>query len=980
MPRQWMLLLMAIPPVHSSGHRRHPQHRVRRPKRRVTYRNHPWAGQRFETRLDLALFENQETGIIRQRQQQQQPGKELSGDNNHDESYVTAVGDRISDSGHGFHEVINSPEIVVVVNDDTSLNNDDIDDNDNSSSVSSSKSGYDDDTPQSEERDGFEPIRIRAVLTEDSGRYLTVEEKNYLMDEILQPAMSAWSEALSVHPVHGNLTLDSSQLWDGESCGPGKDSGYPSPIIPKEHFSLGLNDTDLVIYTSLSFAHNEHDGYNDDIAEDIVDAIGREPGTSGRNPQDAISLSPSPSPSPTSFSYTRNDDESDENTAADSISSQISGVANEMADTPSPSAFQRGNHTAPQCIDPNTVASATYCSTDQFDRPVAGSIHFCINLGLSNPEDSFFHPSQRLFNIKATMHEIGHVLGFNAQSLAHFHHFDGTPRTPRDERGDVRDVEVQCTGPVSNGHPGKATIPLPDESTMKFQMTDNGVRFATVVTESVQMIVRNHFDCQDLEGAALEIPYEAMTTDGPESECITSHWDRKLFKADLMNPVVDAPSQEAFALLISPLTLGFFLDSGWYHVNLGRSSIADGWGRRAGCGFASESCLSKGAEVPPNHAPYFCNIITENPADQKSSATGCSADFSRKAQCDIVTHESDLDAIYDGFQYFGVQKFSYDADTEEMTEIWLGGENADLDYCPVYKGFASGQCSDPSSEKLSKAHDVEEFGVKNSRCVMSVIDMEDASICTPIACVVSDKSLRIKVEGHWERCEFAGQTFEITKGRGHVICPDPHRTCPTFACPHLCLGSVGGVCDYGTGECMCEKILPDTPDTILIPCEEQHRVSEAFKPRESAIQVSPSISNYYFEDTTQLVDDDSRNLFMRLFDFLGGASAAELAVAIFVVVISLVFLFLLFRRICRKLMSTAPGKSKLVASLLVNLRATEHFQRKSRAVVQLEQDAGMAHRKAAPHIVPGTSDLVYNASDIEQEITSTIGSDSTVEL
>lgn len=648
--------------------------------------------------------------------------------------------------------------------------------------------------------------------------------------------------------------------------------GYPSPIIPIEHFSLGLNETDMVIYTSLSFAHNEVGNgglYNDDtIAESITTAIGQEPDTSGRNPHDATNFSPSPSP--TLHLYTRNgDDDGDEAAAADTISSHISKTAPEMVDTPSPSVFQRGNHTAPQCMDPDTVASATYCSTDQFDRPVAGSIHFCIDLGFSTPEDSFFHPSQRLFNIRATIHEIGHVLGFNAQSFAHFRHFDGTPRTPRDERGDVRDVEVQCTGPVSSSNPGKAVIPLPDESTVKFKMTDNGVRVATIVTESVQMIARNHFDCQDLEGAALEIPYESLTTDEssfevPESECISSHWDRKLFKTDLMNPVVDAPSQEVFALLISPLTLGLFLDSGWYHVNLGRSSHADGWGRRAGCAFVSESCLSQDAEVQQDHTPYFCNTVAENLADEKNSAIGCSADFSRKAWCDIVKHESDYGSVFDGFQYFGVQDFSYETDTNKMTEIWFGGESADLDYCPIYEGYEDGLCSDPKSENLFKAHDFEEFGVKNSRCVLSVIDMQDASVCTPIACVVSDKSLRIKVEGRWERCDFAGQIFEITKGQGHIICPDPYRTCPTFACPHLCLGSVGGVCEYDTGQCMCNKISPDGAETGLVPCEEQHRVFEALKPRESAIQVSPSISNYYFEDTTQLVDDDDRNFITRL--------------------------------------------------------------------------------------------------------------------
>ena len=47
------------------------------------------------------------------------------------------------------------------------------------------------------------------------------------------------------------------------------------------------------------------------------------------------------------------------------------------------------------------------------------------------------------------MHELGHVLGFNAQSLAHFRDPDtGRPLTPRDGRGDVPDILVECTGPA----------------------------------------------------------------------------------------------------------------------------------------------------------------------------------------------------------------------------------------------------------------------------------------------------------------------------------------------------------------------------------------------------------------------------------------------------------------------------------------------------------------------------------------------------
>jgi hypothetical protein len=75
----------------------------------------------------------------------------------------------------------------------------------------------------------YKPIRLRAILTdgETSGsKYLTALQRKILMEDIINPALYAWSKALHVVPVggegsNGNLVVDSSQLYDGVSCGPG---------------------------------------------------------------------------------------------------------------------------------------------------------------------------------------------------------------------------------------------------------------------------------------------------------------------------------------------------------------------------------------------------------------------------------------------------------------------------------------------------------------------------------------------------------------------------------------------------------------------------------------------------------------------------------------------------------------------------------------------------------------------------------------
>ena len=148
-------------------------------------------------------------------------------------------------------------------------------------------------------------------------------------------------------------------------------------------------------------------------------------------------------------------------------------------------------------------------------------IHLCID-----PDKFFTSKTDDIKHLPLTqltiMHELGHILGFNIQSLAHFRERDGTPRTARlpisssavsDESdqdpwivGEVPDVNIVCTGILNkrNRRRKRATIPLPAETTIKFRTIRGGVRVADVVTPTVQAVVRNHFSCDTLEGAELE--------------------------------------------------------------------------------------------------------------------------------------------------------------------------------------------------------------------------------------------------------------------------------------------------------------------------------------------------------------------------------------------------------------------------------------------------------------------------------------------
>lgn len=613
--------------------------------------------------------------------------------------------------------------------------------------------------------DPVQPIRIRAILADneiDSG-YLNETQRSILFQNILSPAILAWSAALRINRVEGNLTVDPSQLSDGVSCGPGLESGHPSVVVPPEHMTTGIADTDIVVYLSLSIQDEktEDDTANFPTSAPTRDKRDRRRVQSRLNP-DKIGLNPG-----SVFGSLYNRTHETINYNRDEEDLYCSG---------------------------DFVAAATYCSTDQHDRPTAALLHLCIGSG-------FFNETNLKRNIVTVMHELGHALGFNPQSMAHFRDPNGEPITKRDEDGNVVDQVVECSGPQETRR--FANVSLPSEDIIQFKSVRGGVRVAAVVTPSVLQVVRNHFDCQNLTGAELESGNVAPLADEEtEASCIGDHWERRLFRTDLMNGIVD---EVPFSLRISPITLALFADSGWYQVDLSRTAFADGWGRSAGCAFVNEECISEDGHIPKSNEPFFCNEVADTfRRGSRAQIQGCSPDMSRKAVCSMAQYDSELPSVY---QYFNG---TFGAD--------VGGNEPLLDYCPVFTGFSNGECTEERNSRLLSVSSIEEFGSKNSRCLSGRISGQGTGLCLPIACVIEDRSLRIQIDGTWETCKRSGQVFKTNDRLGtRVHCPDVIRTCPTFYCDRDCLGT-GGVCIYDTGECLCPTPTGNT--TIYGNCSE----------------------------------------------------------------------------------------------------------------------------------------------------------------
>lgn len=293
----------------------------------------------------------------------------------------------------------------------------------------------------SNELSKFRPIRIRAILSDlgGGGQHLSEEQRVILLNDMLRPALLAWSAALRVKPVNGNLTVDASQLNDGSTCGPDSDE-LPNVAVPIEHTTVGVADTDLIVYVGLSFTQN-----------DTAD---------GKN-----------------SSYT--------NTSSQEYATRIKNASQEILEAGNSNSTQEFTYIQPkQICAGDYVAASTFCSTDQFDRPTAALLHICI-------DEAFFDPLYLSSNVRVMMHELGHALGFNAVSMAHFRRADGTPITKRDADGSIPLTKIKCTGPVTQALQ-QSFVALPSKEILKFRTVRNGIRAAEIVTPNVVSFTISH--------------------------------------------------------------------------------------------------------------------------------------------------------------------------------------------------------------------------------------------------------------------------------------------------------------------------------------------------------------------------------------------------------------------------------------------------------------------------------------------------------
>jgi len=411
---------------------------------------------------------------------------------------------------------------------------------------------------------------------------------------------------------------------------------------------------------------------------------------------------------------------------------------------------------------PSTLAVAVACNFDQFDRPTAGAINFCLDQ-IDLDENGRASESVAEDNVDVAVHEAAHVLGMSSNSYRFFWDPDvGLERTGRPFYA----RSVVCVDGVER------TLILPDDNTMKFFIATSGQRYASIVTPKVATVARNQFNCQELNGAQLE------NQPTGENSCTGDHWDERMYYPEALSGVISPTTN-----VLSPLTLALLEDSGWYRANYTKAHVSP-WGHGVGCDFVSSPCLvgggnSRDGSVPSYAKGYFCN---------KASSRGCSPAYTHKMACTVIDYS--LRGHYEPpvqFQYF--------------SDAAVGGPR-EADYCPVYGSVYSGlkpadlDCRIKSNDDAIDVIYSEEYG-EDSMCFETT---SGEGRCYEAKCIYDDFNLQLKVDGRWYTCEEDFQTIEVSTLSGAfgttVTCPRLSSVCPDMFCPVNCAGRGECVFDH----------------------------------------------------------------------------------------------------------------------------------------------------------------------------------------
>eukprot|EP00986_Skeletonema_menzelii_P010780 scaffold5381_cov150-Skeletonema_menzelii.AAC.10 len=460
----------------------------------------------------------------------------------------------------------------------------------------------------------------------------------------------------------------------------------------------------------------------------------------------------------------------------------------------------------------STLASALSCQRDQYDRPITGSIDFCLSgmdgttrvdvdeaiaqkeakgfgpspndngenvivgsTGASMKWNGWFGKSMDLesplesnvdvvqYSAGVAIHEIGHVLGVSSDSLSYFRHpFTGYPLTPRP-------FTLSSATCVSGEE--KNIVGIPSNTVMK-----GGINKAT--------------------GARLE-----NQPTGPD--CFGSHFDERYFFTDIMGAVF-SPAVN----VLSPLVLAYLEDSGWYRANYQSNYVHIGtFGHGAGCAFLEDNCIDSDGNVPEAMEGNFCNSTrggSINVANSRSQK--CDPTHTQKAYCDWAETGQEPDPEF----------VQYVDDNPNLRPYTFTA----ADYCPIAH-LSQNSCLEKGGRATSEQLLVGQYYGPDSRCV-ETDGSRSYSLCLQTICNQDLGQVEIIAGDQRRICEYDGQVHTVyndgddddddddVSGPVRIKCPKAAMICPELFCPANCAGR--GECVYNSdtagqplAKCVCDS-------------------------------------------------------------------------------------------------------------------------------------------------------------------------------
>eukprot|EP00571_Detonula_confervacea_P016006 CAMPEP_0172307978 /NCGR_PEP_ID=MMETSP1058-20130122/8715_1 /TAXON_ID=83371 /ORGANISM="Detonula confervacea, Strain CCMP 353" /LENGTH=1040 /DNA_ID=CAMNT_0013020301 /DNA_START=40 /DNA_END=3162 /DNA_ORIENTATION=+ len=476
-----------------------------------------------------------------------------------------------------------------------------------------------------------------------------------------------------------------------------------------------------------------------------------------------------------------------------------------------------------------TLASALSCQRDQYDRPITGSIDFCLERmkgtvsmnverllaqkeaeGMTsdmvggepgsdtwdgwkgvkkgtNSEAVAGNDEMIQYSVGVAVHEIGHVLGVTSDSLAFFRHpLTGHPLTRRPfELSTVTCVNGERTAYV--GMPGPQVM-------QEGRHEGTGSRYFEVVTPTVQRVVRNHFNCQSMKGARLE-------NQPTSSDCFGSHFDELHYYTEIMGAVFSQSVN-----ILSPVTLAYLEDSGWYRANYESDYVQISmFGHGAGCDFIDGNCIDDKGRVPEAFEEQFCNTPISVSSSglintQDSGSQTCDPSHTQKTYCDLVNTNEMVAIGKEGSNKFlepAPPKFQYFEGQPNMRPYVF----TNADYCPV-PHLDPKSCLELNGGQFTTSEQTEAGEVygPESRCI-ETDDSRSYSLCLETRCNDRLGKVQITAGGQRRTCDYDGQLHEILynyDGGGdlRIKCPKAALVCPNLFCPANCAGR--GECKYAS--------------------------------------------------------------------------------------------------------------------------------------------------------------------------------------